>query len=403
MNPPRLSPGEAPKPSDGKPHVLLLATFATKKEELQYFQERLDFHGVTWSAFDISLITEGAVLSGEGKLQAMDRAVEAAIDGLTKALERPAHAVVGLGGGTGGEIILKAMRSLPITFPKLLVTTLPFDPRVAIADNSIVLVPTLMDMCGLNATLREVLENAAAMTAGLCATRRKAAACIAQSSVAITALGATEGAVAPLVERVRNMGHEANVFHANGYGGAAFARFGDRGAFHTVIDLTPHELTRIMVNGAYVDMPTRFTAASDVPRVTLPGALNFVGLGQKSMMPQKYLERPHYEHSGLFTHAKLTSTEMFEVATALAKSLNKLRAKQTLIVPMGGFSHHDRPGGAIEDAELRDVFLNAVKTVLNPSVTLRVLDAHLFDPQVTDAILDALPETLAPPKEPAHG
>ena len=216
MKPPRLLSGEAPKPAGGKPHVLLLATFATKEEELRYFEERLDYHGVTWSAFDTSLITEGAVLSGEGKLQAMDRAVEKAIDGLAKALEDPAHAVVGLGGGTGGEIILRAMRSLPITFPKLLVTTLPFDPRVAIADNSIVLVPTLMDMCGLNATLREVLENAAAMTAGLCATRRKAASCVAKPSVGITALGATEGAVAPLVARVRSIGEEATVYHANG-------------------------------------------------------------------------------------------------------------------------------------------------------------------------------------------
>ena len=395
MKTPRLTPGEAPKPADGNPHVLLLATFATKEEELRYFQERLDFHGVSWSAFDISLLTEGAVLSGEGKLEAMDRTVEKAIEGLAKALEQPAHAVVGLGGGTGGEIILRAMRSLPITFPKLLITTLPFDPRVAIADNSIVLVPTLMDMCGLNATLREVLENAAAMTAGLCATRRKAAACVAKPSVAITALGATEGAVAPLVENVRAHGHEATVFHANGYGGAAFARFADRGAFHTIIDLTPHEMTRIMVNGAYVDMPRRFSAAPDVPRVTLPGAMNFVGLGQKSLMPQHYLKRPHYEHSGMFTHAKLSTGEMFEVATELAQGLNKLTAPQTLIVPMGGFSHHDRPGGAIEDPELRKVFLTAVKGVLSDRVDLQVLDVHLFDPAVTKAIAAALPETFS--------
>ncbi|MEL7299145.1 MAG: Tm-1-like ATP-binding domain-containing protein [Pseudomonadota bacterium] len=400
MKPPRLIPGEAPRPETSKAQVLLLATFATKEEELRYFQERLDFHGVTWSVFDISLFTEGTVLSGPGKLEAMDRAVEKAIAGLTRALEEPAHAVVGLGGGTGGEIILRAMRALPITFPKLLVTTLPFDPRVAIADNSIVLVPTLVDMCGLNATLREVLENAAAMTAGLCATRRRAAACVAKPSVAVTGLGATDGAVAPLVARIRAHRHEATVFHANGYGGAAFARFAERGAFHTIIDLTPHELTRIKVNGAHVDMPKRFSAGGDVPRVTLPGALNFVGLGEKRLVPPRYLERPHYEHSGMFTHAQLTHGEMYEVATALAKSLSALSAPQTLIVPMGGFSHHDRPGGAIEDAELRETFLSAVKAKLSPQVTLKVMKEHIFAPAVTDAICAALPQTFA--KDPTH-
>ncbi|MEL6915469.1 MAG: Tm-1-like ATP-binding domain-containing protein [Pseudomonadota bacterium] len=395
MKPPRLISGEAPRPESGKPHVLLLATFSTKEEELRYFEERLDFHGVTWSAFDISLITEGAVLSGEGKLQAMDRAVDKAIEGLTRAMREPAHAVVGLGGGTGGEIILRAMRALPITFPKLLVTTLPFDPRVAIADNSIVLVPTLMDMCGLNATLREVLENAAAMTAGLCATRRKAASCVAMPSVGVTALGATDGAVSPLVERIRAHRQEATVFHANGYGGAAFARFAERGAFHTIIDLTPHEMTRIKVIGAHVDMPSRFSAGAEIPRVTLPGGLNFVGLGEKRLVPPHYLDRPHYEHSGLFTHAKLTHGEMYEVATALSKALNALTAPQTLIVPMGGFSHQDRPGGAIEDVELRETFLSAVKTKLSPQVALRVMPDHLFAPAVTDAITAALPQTFA--------
>jgi uncharacterized protein (UPF0261 family) len=56
--------------------------------------------------------------------------------------------VVGLGGGTGGEIILRAMHALPFDFPKILITTLPFDPRAALADNAITLVPTLVDVAG---------------------------------------------------------------------------------------------------------------------------------------------------------------------------------------------------------------------------------------------------------------
>ncbi|MEO0678243.1 MAG: Tm-1-like ATP-binding domain-containing protein, partial [Pseudomonadota bacterium] len=173
-----------------------------------------------------------------------------------------------------------------------------------------------------------------------------------------------------------------------------------RGAFHTIIDLTPHEMTRIKVNGAHVDMPTRFSAGADVPRVTLPGALNFVGLGEKRLVPPRYLERPHYEHSGLFTHAQLTHGEMYEVATALVKSLNALTAPQTLIVPMGGFSHHDRPGGAIEEPELRETFLSAVKAKLAPHVTLKVMREHLFAPEVTTAITEALPQTFT--KDRAH-
>ncbi|MEM9853584.1 MAG: Tm-1-like ATP-binding domain-containing protein, partial [Pseudomonadota bacterium] len=78
-------------------------------------------------------------------------------------------------------------------------------------------------------------------------------------------------------------------------------------------------------------------------------------------------------------------------------------SEQTLIVPMGGFSHHDRPGGAIEDPELRETFLNAVKTRIASHVRLKVMPHHIFDPEVTQAIKSALPMTFANEKEAAHG
>lgn len=370
--------------------VLVLATLATKNEETAYLTQRLAEHGVVTQTIDLSLNSGGAVLDGPGKLRAMGDAAAKALQSVTEALDDGVHAVLGMGGGTGGEIALSVLRALPITFPKVLITTLPFDPRVAVADTSIILVPTLSDICGLNATLREVLENTAAMTAGLCATRRQASACVENPSIGITGLGATEGAVAPLVRRLRAQGQECTVFHANGYGGAAFARFAARGAFHTIIDLTPHELTRVHIAGAHVPMPDRFSAGGDLPRIVLPGGLNFVGLGEKSLIPDTYLERPHYSHSEFFTHAKLTPSEMLTVTDALTDSLNAATGAAALIVPMGGFSHQDCPGGAIEDPELRQVFLDRAQERLNPGIPVIELSAHISAPEVTEAITDTL-------------
>ena len=312
-------------------------------------------------------------------------------------------AVIGLGGGTGAEIVLKVMRGLPITFPKVLITTLPFDPRIALADNSIILVPTLADICGLNATLREVFENAsAAMTAGLCRSRRRANACVDNPSIAITALGATEGAVVRLNAALRERGEEATVFHANGYGGAAFARFARRGAFHAIIDLTPHEVTRLHLAGAHVAMPDRFTVAPELPHILLPGGVNFIGLGEKKLVAPGYLARPHYEHSGFFTHVKLTPDEMALVAGILADSLNAVEGPAALIVPMGGFSHQDCPGGAIEDRGLREVFLETARGRLAPRVGLDVIDAHVSAPETTKAILSTLSAMTAVSEDAHH-
>ena len=374
--------------------VVLLSTLATKGEETNYLIEQLDGHNVDCVVIDLSLESGGAVLDGSGKIAAMELASDNGLKQVIDALDSGVNAVIGLGGGTGGEITLRLMKALPITFPKVLITTLPFDPRSAVADTSIILIPTLVDICGLNATLRDVLETAATMIGGLCSVRRSVGADSYQRSIAVTALGATEGAIAPLLAGLRDRGHESTVFHANGYGGAAFARFAASNAFHAIIDLTPHELTRLHIAGAHVSMPERFNVAPDLPRIVLPGGLNFLGLGEKSLIPQKYLSRPHYAHSGFFTHAKVTTEEMITVANALTDSLNAFTGSTTLIVPMGGFSHQDREGGAIEDKGLRNVFLERARERLRPEVTITTVDAHIGDVEITDAILSAITRIL---------
>ncbi|MEM6971721.1 MAG: Tm-1-like ATP-binding domain-containing protein [Pseudomonadota bacterium] len=374
----------------GTSSALILATLETKAEEVDYLTARLAEHGVEVVTVDVSLKCRGTALGGLAKTAAMAQAADNALAAVTAAMDQGVNAVVGLGGGTGAETIIKVLRAMPITFPKVLVTTLPFDPRYALADNSITLVPTLADLCGLNATLREVLENAAAMTAGLCRTRRRANACVHAPSIGMSAMGVTDGLIDPLVARLRRAGEEVTVFHANGFGGAAFSRFARRGAFHTIIDVTPHELTRMHIAGAHVAMPDRFTAAPAVPRIVLPGALNFIGLGQKALVPPRYLVRQHYEHSGYFTHVQMTPDEMDQVTQHLAAALNACTGERTLIVPMGGFSKHDRPGGAVEGPELREIFLARMRERLSADVRLRVLDAHLFDAAVTDEVMASL-------------
>ncbi|MEO0328151.1 MAG: Tm-1-like ATP-binding domain-containing protein [Pseudomonadota bacterium] len=370
--------------------VLVVATLDTKAAETDFLTECLSRHGVTSKKINLALETAGKVLDGASKLEAMDAAVAKAIVDVDNALADNVHAVVGLGGGTGGELILKLMQSLPITFPKVLITTLPFDPRIAVADSSIVLVPTLADLCGLNATLREILENSAAMTAGLCNTRRHAGSCVADRSIGITALGATNKAVKMLVDQLYHRQKEATVFHSNGFGGAAFARFAKRGAFDAIVDVTPHEMTRIKLVGAHVPMPERFSAAGDLPRVVLPGALNFIGLGDKALVPGHYLERPHYEHSGFFTHVKVTPDEMKTVSLALAESMNSLQGPCSLVVPMGGFSHQDCSGGQIEDLSLRELFLATMRAALGTHIPIKTVDAHISSQATVNEILNSL-------------
>lgn len=370
--------------------VLVLASVETKAEETGFFVRQLAGYGVETAVVDLSLDTNGRVLDGSDKLARMEQVVQRATAQTNDLYRDRLDVVVGLGGGTGGEIALQVMRSLPATFPKVLVSTIPFDPRKVAADDAVIFVPTLADLSGLNDVLCDILENAAAMTAGLCVVSRRSGNRMGGRSVAITALGATDQAVGALVTALRDRDQTSTVFHSNGFGGAALCRFAAEGRFRAIVDLTPHELTRTHLAGAFVPMPDRFTCGAGLPKIVLPGALNFLGLGPLDQLTPDQSARPHYAHSSHFTHVGLTSDEMTQMGARLAQHLNDHDGPAGMIVPMGGFSHQDKPDGALHDPGLRQTFLGAVEDNLRPNIALTVLPDHLFSPSVTSAILDML-------------
>ncbi|WGH79253.1 Tm-1-like ATP-binding domain-containing protein [Jannaschia ovalis] len=370
--------------------VLLIGTFETKAQELTYLAAALRFHGLSVELMDVSLESRGAVWSGAEKLARMAARSEAAAREVSDHCTQ-CQAAIGVGGGTGGEIVLAAMRGLPSTYPKILITTLAFDPRPALSDRSITIIPTLCDIEGLNTQLRQVFENAAAAVAGL--TNARPAEPNRKRSIAVTTLGATGHASAALARGLTDRGFEATMFHANGYGGAAYIRFVEEGHADAVIDLNVHELGRMRLAGAHVPMPTRFTVAAHLPRVVLPGALNFIGLGAIETVRSRYLARPHYRHTMQFTHVKLTEDEMRAQARRLADALNHATAPCHVILPMGGFSHQDRPGGAIEDPRLREIAADILEARARRYVTERV-PHHINDAETATAVMARLEEAM---------
>jgi uncharacterized protein (UPF0261 family) len=381
------------KPSS-KLAVALVVTLDTKAEEAGFLVRALEQRGLGVTVVDIGLGAEGVIWRGERKLARMAEVTSRASAELAAMVAAGVSAVVGMGGGTGGEMVLALMQNQPIDLPQVLVTTLPFDPRSALASAGIILVPTLADIAGLNHTLRQTLERTATIVAALAAQAASASVPTPQAGVAITVLGATQGAADGIAAGLRSAGHEPTLFHANGYGGAAYARMASEGRFSALVDATPHELTRIMLGGAHVAMPERFNIAVEraMPVLLLPGALNFIGLGAVKDVPSELLKRPHYAHSTHFTHVKVSPEEMALLARALAAALAPSTAPVVVLVPMGGFSHQDAPGGVLEDEALRRVFLETMNALLGPGMVLKALDSHINHPATAAHALAELAE-----------
>lgn len=329
--------------------IVLLGTFETKSEELHELESALVAEGLDVTRMDLSLKSGGTVMAADAKLARMrDRAERAA---KTVSGSMPA-AVVGVGGGTGSEMVLQAMRSLPLDLPKFLVTTLPFDPRGSLADCPVTLIPSPCDIQGMNSTLRQIFARTAAMVASVVDERIRRIG--RRKGIAVSLLGVTQAAGEKTIRLLRAAGQETSTFHASGFGGAALVRFAREGMFTGMIDLTVNEIVRMHVAGAHTPMPERFTCGHDIPRIVIPGALNFLDAGSPKTLPRSWRLRAHYCHSGYFTHVKLNDSEMVRAARALATDLNCSRAHCEVLLPMGGFSSEDRPGGAIEDPGLRE-------------------------------------------------
>ncbi len=370
--------------------VVLLISVESKQDATAHVLNALSAHDLAATVVDISLGSDGQVWDGARKLAAMERSAKTATARVVDISAGHAPIVLGIGGGTGSDMILRIMRGLPVEMSKLLVTTLPFDPRPVVADDSIILVPSVVDIEGLNAALRIVLDRAAGMVAGLA---RLPAPLAATPSVGLTTLGITGMAGVQIARRLNAAGHEVTAFHANGFGGAAFARQAREGALAAAIDMTVHEITRMVVAGTYVQMPDRFSAAGHIPRVVLPGGMNVIGLGAINSIPQHLLDRAHYRHSEHFTHVKMGPEEMERASAALADALNKATAPTTVMIPMEGFSSEDRAGGAIEDRDLRAIAADLLDA---RAVNYRVVRtaAHISSPETADQAVRILLESL---------
>lgn len=369
------------------PPVLILATLKTKDAETAFLTERLAELGVNSHIHDLDLATGGRHLDGAAKSAAMAQCALNARRVITEHAAAGGRIAVGLGGGTGTQIVLQALDGTDPALASVLITTFADDLRRDVADKAIIVIPTISDLLGLNPTLRMVLRRAAGTIVGLAKIEDSPAADL-QSTIGITALGITSTGVGHVRDRLRELGREATVFHANGFGGKGFCRWLKAGRFDGIIDFTIHEDNWLRYSDENAVPANRFALASQigVPQVLVPGGINVRTRGPESGLNDEDRARPHYSHSPRFTHVALTAEEMAEAGRRIGSQVENA----ALIVPMGGFSSEDRPGGAVENAAGRRAFLDAFEKVAPASIEIILLNAHINDPACAATAVEAL-------------
>jgi uncharacterized protein (UPF0261 family) len=189
-------------------------------------------------------------------------------------------------------------------------------------------------------------------------------------------------------------GYEVVVFHATGVGGQAMEGLVRDGLVAGVLDLTTTEVADEVVGGVLSAGPDRLRAASraGVPQVVSVGACDMVNFGPAETVPERFRGRLLHVHNATVTLMRTTREENAAMGRFLAAALREAAGPAVVLLPEGGVSALDAPGGPFWDPEADAALFGEVERGLAGVENVRVerRAEHVNDPAFADAAVGAL-------------
>jgi uncharacterized protein (UPF0261 family) len=308
--------------------------------------------------------------------------------------------VLGVGGANGSTMACAIMRTLPLAFPKAMVTPVAATAAVQwyVAESDIAMFPTIGDI-SLNRITSAALANAAAAVAGMARQRQSAAAGAARALIGVSSFGNLQPAVDRITARLEGEGFEVIHFHASGPGGRALEHLASRGELAGVIDLTTSELTDALTGGVYSAGDDRLTAAgaAGVSQVVVPGCLDFTNwwVGQ---VPERYRQREFFQYNVEILLMRTNAEEFAALGKLIGERLRAAQGPVRVLIPLGGMSAlssrktHDLAGretGPWAQPATDRVLADTLRRHLDGD-TIRELPHHINDPAFADACVAEL-------------
>ena len=300
--------------------------------------------------------------------------------------------IVSMGGGGGTAIATAAMRALPIGVPKLMVSTLAAgDTRPYVGIKDIVMMPSVVDIAGINRLSARIIANAAGAIVGMVGAEPPVDT-VTRPLVAATMFGVTTPCVTKAREILEGAGYEVLVFHATGTGGRTMEDLIRGGFIAGVLDITTTELADELAGGVLSAGPDRLEAAGEtgIPQVVSAGALDMVNFGAPETVPERYAGRTFYPHNPQVTLMRTTADENAHLGRLIAGKLNRAKGPTTFLMPMRGVSLIDMEGKPFFDPAADAAFLGALKASLAPSVKLVEIDTDINDERFARAAAEML-------------
>jgi uncharacterized protein (UPF0261 family) len=311
-------------------------------------------------------------------------------------------------GGTGGTAIgTAAMRGLPLGFPKVMVSTIATAGTSAsyVGGSDIVMVPSIVDVAGLNRFSRGVFARAAAIVCAMAQANAQSAKPVRGGDakgddkplIVASMFGNTTICVEHARKILESAGYEVLVFHATGAGGRTMESIVESGVVSGVLDVTTTEWADELVGGVLTAGPTRLDAAArlGVPAIVAPGCLDMVNFGPPETVPARFAGRLFYPHNPQVTLMRTTPDECAELGRIIAEKVNRSTGPVTVLIPRRGVSVIGTAGQPFHDAAADAALFSAIAERLRGDVPLIDLDCAINDPAFAEACAKALLDNIA--------
>ncbi|MBV6634338.1 MAG: Tm-1-like ATP-binding domain-containing protein [Mameliella sp.] len=392
--------------------ILIVGTYDTKDDELNYLAEVIRGQGGGVMTMDVSVLGDPSApcdISKHAVAEAGGHSIQEAIDGGDENLamqimakgsallaarlqaEGRIDGVIVLGGTMGTDLALDLCSALPLGVPKYIVSTVSFSPLIPPerlpADVQMIL--WAGGLYGLNSVCKASLSQAAGAVLG--AARAVERPDRTRPLIGMTSFGKTVlRYMVALKPALEERGFEVAVFHATGMGGRAFESLAAEGAFAAVMDFAPQEVGNHLMGSTISAGADRMTNAgrSGTPQIVSIGCYDLVDFVGWQDAPVKLAGQEQHAHNRLLSSVMMTADQRREMAQTICGKLAGADGPVVLILPLQGGNEWDRPGGPLSDPEGLEVFIAEIRAQCPANVQLVELDAHINDPAFAETALE---------------
>jgi uncharacterized protein (UPF0261 family) len=395
--------------------VLIIATMDTKAKETMFLKACLETEGLAVFIMDAGIRGQSPLpvdisrdqvaeaggtslgqvqnIGHEGK--ALDVMITGAIQCAGALYEKgEIEGVIEIGGSMGTTLGTGVMRTFPIGFPKVMISTMASrNTRPFVGTKDILMLHSVCDLSGLNRITRRVIREGGLALAGMVKGR------VTEPSetrplVVLSTLGTTEACAVRVREAIEKTGKEVVTFHTVGSGGEAMDELIRDEEVAAVVDLSLHELGDHLFGGDYDAGPNRGLAALEkgIPTVLVPGNTDFLVAGPLAVTKERFPGRRYHVHNAAISTVATDPEEMKSIAGRIAELCKRARGPASVLIPMGGFSAFDSPGGPLESPEIREVFSQTLQADLPAGIRCLESQHHINDPEFAASILEAVDE-----------